>query len=427
MSQTIPVELVAFLSDQGLDVERLEKVLISPWLPRFFRLRPKHLGDAETILQSFKEDLASPESSQVTEDTDEETFDISRQDLQSAPISITNIRWLQNFYRLEPGNLRISGTRAYKDGKIMGMDVSSGAAIQVLDPGPNDHLLDLCCAPGAKLCFIADLQQSRGIGHGSVTGVDISTKRMEVCRSTVKKAGVPSARLFVADGTKFNVPAPARVGAFVHPDYNGETETISRRSEHRPFFATRMVRHKNTNGPLYDRVIVDAECTHDGSVKHLRKWAQNSSKGAVGSGLTDQSRLEGLEELQRGLISNGFRMLRPGGVLVYSTCSVSKKQNEEILEWFLSSHSDAQPSPIPKLETYPPAARTVWDHVLKFPVGDSECEGGTGGMYIARIVKMDSGKRKAEAENNSESLEAEIEKRARIQEKDEIDGRATLA
>ncbi|RUS23894.1 hypothetical protein BC938DRAFT_474447 [Jimgerdemannia flammicorona] len=86
------------------------------------------------------------------------------------------------------------------------MDVSSGVAVHALELNPDDHVLDLCCAPGAKLCMIANLLAS---GTGTVTGVDISPHRAATCRSLVRryKAGA-RARLFVADGTVFNVLAP---------------------------------------------------------------------------------------------------------------------------------------------------------------------------------------------------------------------------
>lgn len=72
-----------------------------------------------------------------------------------------------------PGSVKIASSDAYKAGSIYGIDASSGAAVLALDPQPGEHILDLCCAPGAKLCMIADL-----LGReGSVTGVDVSKVR----------------------------------------------------------------------------------------------------------------------------------------------------------------------------------------------------------------------------------------------------------
>jgi hypothetical protein len=106
----------------------------------------------------------------------------------------------------------------------------------------------------------------------------------------------------------------------------------------------------------FDRVLVDAECTHDGSQKHLEKAAaalrgqqrsdvHTEPAGAaaradpadhVDGRLNDPGRLAALVALQTDLLRQGFRRLRPGGVLVYSTCSLSRDQNEGVVAAFLA-------------------------------------------------------------------------------------------
>ena len=109
---------------------------------------------------------------------------------------------------------------------------------------------------------------------------------------------------------------------------------------------------------LYDRVLVDAECTHDGSSKHIAKLfdptnqvasslASSSSFAASDwssfeSKFLDPDRLASLQTLQRNLILNGFRLLRPGGVMIYSTCSYARRQNEEIVSWLIDQHPEAE-------------------------------------------------------------------------------------
>lgn len=87
----------------------------------------------------------------------------------------------------------------YKEGKILSMSGSSGLAIQLLDLKPNDHILDLCCAPGLKLIYA-----SLHLGNeGSITGVDISKDRLCITRSLVKKYKANNVRLFIEDGRYF--------------------------------------------------------------------------------------------------------------------------------------------------------------------------------------------------------------------------------
>ena len=117
--------------------------------------------------------------------------------------TVEAVRYLPGFFRLE-GHVDIASSALYRDGRIFGIDVSSGVAVAALGIEPGDHCLDVCAAPGAKLCMLAEL-----CGQvGSVTGVDVSEERLASCRTVVKKYGLDNVRLFLADGTNFGVWAP---------------------------------------------------------------------------------------------------------------------------------------------------------------------------------------------------------------------------
>ncbi|GBG84222.1 hypothetical protein CBR_g38194 [Chara braunii] len=126
------------------------------------------------------------------------------------------VSWLPGFYSF-PHDVKIAQSAAYKTGGIYGIDAASGAAVMALDPQPGDHVLDLCAAPGGKLCMISDLLR----GRGSVTGVDISRMRLAACRTMLRKYGCgENVRLFVADGTLFSArPPPSLNGALSQPDH----------------------------------------------------------------------------------------------------------------------------------------------------------------------------------------------------------------
>jgi len=102
---------------------------------------------------------------------------------------------------------------------------------------------------------------------------------------------------------------------------------------------------------LYDRVLVDAECTHDGSYRHM-KYVDEEEKDKDTELLTqtkavtastkylDEERHLNITDLQRRLLDNGFARLRSGGTLVYSTCSLEHRQNEDIVNWLLNKYPD---------------------------------------------------------------------------------------
>ena len=94
-------------------------------------------------------------------------------------------------------------------------------------------------------------------------------------------------------------------------------------------------------GEKFDFVLIDAECSTDGAlnqVKHKIKAGKDTATDSIRDKLLEE---ESLTSLQLKLLSNGFANLKDGGSLVYSTCSLSENQNENVVRAFLSSHPDA--------------------------------------------------------------------------------------
>jgi len=132
----------------------------------------------------------------------------------------------------------------------------------------------------------------------------------------------------------------------------------------------------------YDRVLVDAECTHDGSIKHLAKFTQWGWE-TFERRFLDPERLTTLARLQAALLATGFGMLKDGGTLVYSTCSFARAQNEEIVTDFLNSEPRAQLAPIKSLLGAPCRAGDL-EHTIRFEPRLS----GTSGLFVAKITKL---------------------------------------
>jgi 16S rRNA C967 or C1407 C5-methylase (RsmB/RsmF family) len=120
-------------------------------------------------------------------------------------------------------------------------------------------------------------------GLGTVTGVDIAAHRLATCRSLIKKYRVgPRIRLYEADGTTFDVTAPSRLGAHRFDNDDDDTSEAKKRRKvdsRKPFWAPKTLRHDSGQGRLYDKVLVDAECTHDGSISHIIKVRGEGEEG----------------------------------------------------------------------------------------------------------------------------------------------------
>ncbi|KAM3394485.1 putative protein isoform X2 [Capsicum galapagoense] len=331
---------------------------------------------------------------------------------------LERVCWLPNFYHLPP-DVRIASSKAYQEGKIYGIDAASGAAVSALDISVGDHVLDLCAAPGAKLCMMLDILGS----SGSVTGVDIAKHRLAACRTMLQKYGLGDhCRLFVADGTSFSL-LPVRVHS-VDEFASGEKSEVYREWKSRrpwkerkkeaiakekgvsklfsPTQEPELIFYGRFSGVVgmrknelyqkkpisevlqlgYDKVLVDAECTHDGSIKHVQKfeqWGWTTFQRRV----LDAERTDDLTVLQLQLLTNGFKLLRVGGALVYSTCSLTFAQNEDVVEQFLSENTSAELLEITAAENWPCKSGRIQKTLRFDPL--TSC---TSGLFVAKFTKL---------------------------------------
>ncbi|KAI8536992.1 hypothetical protein RHMOL_Rhmol10G0300100 [Rhododendron molle] len=312
----LPDAFLDFLNENGVDPS-----VYTNTTPRYVRLKPGCEGDVEEIEVEVR-------------------------------CKLEKVDWLPSFYSLSP-HVQIANSKAYQQGKIYGIDAASGAAVSALNISLGDHVLDLCVAPGAKLCMVLDLLGS----SGSVTGIDVARHRLAACRTMVLKYSLgeypldemanlykewtsrrpwkdkkkaAKARVTVASQLASSTQDPELI-------YYGKNSGVVglTRSEIYQTFRGNDVLHCG-----YDKVLVDAECTHDGSIKHIQKfeyWGWKTLQRRV----LNAERTDSLTVLQLQLLTNGFRLLKIGGSLVYSTCSLTVAQNEDVVEQFLLQNASA--------------------------------------------------------------------------------------
>mmetsp|Transcript_4975 Transcript_4975/g.11055 ORF Transcript_4975/g.11055 Transcript_4975/m.11055 type:complete len:561 (-) Transcript_4975:71-1753(-) len=242
---------------------------------------------------------------------------------------------------------------------------------------------------------IDDSQQQKRV---KVVGVDISKHRLDVCKTIVNKYFIDSEtsgsaerskasaenvniQLYHGDGTRFgntisdskNLIFDSRVAIEEMLQRGGKRKRMNKSARAREKKKLRQIASfesrsamKEENDPRnqldtddsnsnvnrdtpngikdFDYVLVDAECSTDGSFKHIKERMKESSGGhhrEENAMLTDPNKLAELVDLQINLIASGFRLLKDGGTLVYSTCSLSRDQNENIVKWLLDTYTDA--------------------------------------------------------------------------------------
>ncbi|KAG6612391.1 tRNA cytosine-5-methylases and related enzymes of the NOL1/NOP2/sun superfamily [Phytophthora cinnamomi] len=354
---------------------------------RFFRLKQLAGNNAAEGGEPRLQDIAASLAREAAENTAEGVG-------ETVPQAVS---WLPGFYSL-PVSAPLARVDLYKGGQLYGIDISSGYAVSLLDVKPGEHVLDLCCAPGAKLTMIADLLQLQG----SVTGVDFSRPRLGACRQLVHKYQLfqPESeaertewrcRLFHADGRTFNIGPKTECAHIDGMEVLLDTQEIASRAP-----KDRMRKRKNKSArardakrqkllvldsALYDKVLVDAECTHDGSIRHLQRLDTAAKWEEYVRDHLNSSEVERILKLQHGLIRNGFNLLQPGGIMIYSTCSLSVKQNEDIVSSFLQDEPLAKLDPIARSDDVP-CQEGKLPGTIRFTPSQN-----TSGLFIARIRK----------------------------------------
>jgi 16S rRNA C967 or C1407 C5-methylase (RsmB/RsmF family) len=211
------------------------------------------------------------------------------------------VEWLRKwkpdkFYRM-PATVGLVSNEFYVKGEVFGLDAASAAAVWALEADSSDTVLDICCAPGGKAFLIAEVAKE-------VWGVDVALHRLYTTRAMAKKYKINNLKLLLGDGR-----CPDK-WQLLPMDKKRRRETT-----------------ELTVPETFDRVLVDAECTHDASDRHVAK--QTKLHGTFTSPW--EGRESELFSLQVELLASGIRKVKIGGVVVYSTCSSKTEQNENVV------------------------------------------------------------------------------------------------
>ncbi|WP_294481672.1 16S rRNA (cytosine(967)-C(5))-methyltransferase RsmB [uncultured Ruminococcus sp.] len=182
----------------------------------------------------------------------------------------------------------IEKTEAYKQGRFHVQDLASQLCCKTLDPQPGETILDLCSAPGGKTFTIAEMMNN----DGRVLAFDLHPNRVKLIRSGAERLGLTCVRADVNNAKVFN-----------------------------------------PNLPLADRVLVDAPCSGLGVIRRKPEIKYK-----------DPAEFDRLPVIQAEILDTASRYVKVNGLLVYSTCTVSKAENEEVVKQFLASHEDFEPA-----------------------------------------------------------------------------------
>jgi 16S rRNA (cytosine967-C5)-methyltransferase len=187
-----------------------------------------------------------------------------------------------------PKNRRIEALRAFSEGLFFIQDESAAIIAEYVGATAGETVIDLCSAPGGKACSMAMGMRDQG----TVIALDRHSRKLERVRENTERLGLRSVSPVVGDGIEWR------------------------------------------REPV-DRVLVDAPCSGVGVIgrKPDIRWKRTAED------------FHELKKLQTGLLRNAASLVKAGGMLVYSTCSIDPQENGEIVRWFLAEHPDFHREP----------------------------------------------------------------------------------
>ncbi len=194
--------------------------------------------------------------------------------LEAKGFALEELSWNPLLFRVE-GEIPIGATLEHWLGLYYVQEATQTLSPLALDPKPGEVILDLCAAPGGKTTQIAAMMDNRG----TIVANDMNPKRLRALMANVYRMGAICCVV---------------------------TEC---RGEHFP------------GEGIFDRVLVDAPCSAEGTARKYPHLRQGASPGYI----------QRMAAIQRGLLYRALELVVPGGIVVYSTCTIAPEENEGVV------------------------------------------------------------------------------------------------
>lgn len=182
----------------------------------------------------------------------------------------------------------IENMEEFKEGLFTVQDEVAGLTALVLNPNPGDNILDACSSPGGKTTYLAEIMNN----EGKIEAWDIYEHRTKLVENAAKRLDIENIKTVVQDATIYNE------------------------------------KYENK----FDKILLDVPCLGIGVLKRKPdiKWQK------------EEKDVEEITKTQYKILETCFKYLKPGGELVYSTCSIFKSENEDIVRKFIENNKNAK-------------------------------------------------------------------------------------
>jgi 16S rRNA (cytosine967-C5)-methyltransferase len=214
----------------------------------------------------------------------QEPIDGTIKQLEKVEFQCTPIPELPEAYRIQRGKKPVTQTEIYGQNAIYIQSMASMLVSRILNPKPDDIVVDLCAAPGSKTSHLAQLMDNKG----NIVAIDNMPLRVQEMKRNLQRLGVRNTHVIFANS--FNLP--------LRTDFRASA------------------------------VLVDPPCSNTGVIQTRpeTKW------------IVSPENVQQLSRVQSSLLDKGSHLVAPGGHIVYSTCSITLDENEHLIRDFLDGH-----------------------------------------------------------------------------------------
>lgn len=272
----------------------IERIAIETSHPKWLIERwIKQFGEDETIAMAHENN--DPAMMTVRVNTTKATVAEVQKMLEAEGLSVFSSDLIEECLRIESGNP--SQTTAFKEGLLTIQDESSMLPAYALQVEENMKVLDMCAAPGGKTTHIAELMNNKG----EIFAYDIHPHKIKLIENNATRLGLSSIKAQAGDSRDLL-------------EVHGEA--------------------------AFDRILVDAPCSGFGVIR--RKPEIKYTKKA--------EEIKGLLPIQEQLLATAATLIKPNGIIVYSTCTTEYDENQGMIEQFLKTHPKMKLIPLRNLQ-----------------------------------------------------------------------------
>ena len=281
ITNSMPKWIIEELAKQLRNMKKVEEIAINS------NLRP-HLSIRINSLK-IENDSKSKEQKEIEENAEKNLKKkIGKEDFIKS-LEEKNIKvkqgLLKDFLILENAK-NIENIEEFRQGLFTIQDETAGLIPIILEPDKTDVILDTCSSPGGKITYLAEMMEN----EGKIEAWDIHEHRTKLVKNTAKRLGITNIETKVNDATIYN------------ENYKEK----------------------------FDKVLLDVPCMGIGVLKRKPdiKWQKNKED------------IKEITKIQKQILENCSQYLKKGGELVYSTCSILKEENENIINEFIKKHEN---------------------------------------------------------------------------------------